>query len=120
MIQARELRIGNLILMSFENSIETVTARTIGFINQANYKGHNHPFEPIPLTEEWLVKLGFVRNGKVWEIDSINGIVFEIEYVSDCYYLHTYGEWGYQGFLYVHQLQNLYKALTGQELNLSE
>lgn len=113
-----ELRIDNLV---FNKHKEVHRFTFMDFMNFRHPNmGGNYGFYFIPLTDEWLLKFGFNSNGKVWEIDSINGIVFEIEYVSDCYYLHTQGEWGYQGFSYVHQLQNLYFALTGQELELAK
>lgn len=67
-------------------------------------------FTPIPLTEEWLVKLGFERIESITQKDglTIRGRKnFEV-------YVHDYNkdlriEW-------VHQLQNLYFALVGEEL----
>lgn len=70
--------------------------------------------EPIPLTEEWLVKLGF------WHDDYYNSAkrfvskspIILIEgngYYTLCHYPIC-------KIQYVHQLQNLYFALTGEEL----
>lgn len=76
--------------------------------------------EPIDLDEEWLLKFGF-------EYD--NGF-----YVSPCHEFHTgiktpfviwNGDWNevdkhypIRKIHYVHQIQNLYFALTGKELEL--
>lgn len=134
-MKANELRIGNLILMSFKNVVETVNARTIGFINVANKKGHKHPFEPIHLTEEWLLKFGFERKifkTSVIEIDIvyyefnghqvylINGkktdSCFEFEY----YIPETKERFNlFRSFYYVHELQNIYFALTGEDLEIN-
>ena len=82
--------------------------------------------EPIPLTEEWLEKLGLTKstldndfepNEPKWyswikgafnlEIQENGEIWFEVY----SHYIHV--KW-------VHQLQNLYFALTGEELTLQE
>jgi hypothetical protein len=72
--------------------------------------------QPIPLTEEWLLKFGFEKNvfnrWVHWNFDLL---------------LHEDGEWFESDELpmfiflkHVHQLQNLYFALTGEELTLKE
>ena len=77
--------------------------------------------EPIPLNEEWLLKFGFefgikLQNfvkGKYQFVQEKNNILF--------------GDFSEQGIFYfngkikihhVNQLQNLYHALTGEELTL--
>ena len=77
---------------------------------------------PIPLTEEWLLKMGFEEakghgGYKAFSIDSFvvlktNGvnIVFQASnYCANQVEVST-----------VHQLQNLYHALTGEELTIKE
>jgi hypothetical protein len=69
--------------------------------------------KPIPLTEEWLLKLGGIK-----ATDSFGGYLF--------YYPNGNGmriknnEWSTQHLTvkveFVHQLQNLYFSLTGEEL----
>ncbi len=86
-------------------------------------------FEPIPLTEEWLLKYGF-------EKDSIHDDYFkpcgeyEIKIVINAFsgsltndpswFISIQTGYGNQPVTiykkYVHQLQNLYFALTGEEL----
>jgi hypothetical protein len=75
--------------------------------------------EPIELTEEWLKRLGFKRKNNAWEL-AVGGTDFSL--------------WNPPGDLeirlndtilcpkteYVHQLQNLYFALTNSELTLKE
>jgi hypothetical protein len=78
--------------------------------------------EPIPLTEEWLLKLGFIEK-KPWFFEikmgdyelGINRIPLTAQIQSDGEFL---------AFLtnrtkYVHQLQNLYFAITGEELKIA-
>lgn len=63
--------------------------------------------EGIPLTPEILEKCGFVQTSAATFGNGIIGIYFgEGEY----FYNHGKGK-------YLHQLQNLYFALTGEELN---
>jgi len=71
--------------------------------------------EPIPLTEEWLLKFGFeIKQGRFgneyWgKINLYTSSDKKIVFCFDGYL---------KGIKYVHQLQNLYFALTGNELTL--
>ena len=84
-------------------------------------------FTPIPLTEEWLLKFGFNKEYKKGYI----GIdVFNSDFVLT--EPLKMGEWQtnytfqfetgsvpkFKEIKYVHQLQNIYFALTGEELIL--
>jgi hypothetical protein len=68
-------------------------------------------FEPIPLTEEWLLKFEFKRFSKDF---SKKGIIIHTR--KRGYVLRK----SVPDILYVHQLQNLYFALTGQELEFKQ
>jgi hypothetical protein len=108
-----EVRIGNLV--EFENRIfeidvianEFPTLNTsefgIGVVDWNNIK-------PIPLTEEWLVKFEWQLIGKITYF--INSY-FSIDKFGHVYYSNDYTGLNID---YVHQLQNLYFALTGTEL----
>jgi hypothetical protein len=112
-MDAKELRIGNHILND-------------GFADEIHH-GYEiddaiHQFEPIPITEEWLLKYGFEhdQDQEIWNHENIC-----ISYISDypmrgfkLYANHEY-EIG-APFKYVHQLQNLYFALTNQELIIEQ
>lgn len=72
--------------------------------------------EPIPLTEEWLLKFGFrPLDNKNWHLGKIKvwsgatRIYFQFNTPDDIDDVEIE---------YVHQLQNLYFALTGEELNI--
>ena len=107
MIKGTEVRIGNLV------HTETGVVQTIEFIDRDDKDG----YFPIPLTEEWLLKFGFKKDTEGYTLGR-----FEI------YHFHQKPEsdfitaWGYSlstnemSIKYVHQLQNLYFALTGTEL----
>lgn len=70
--------------------------------------------ESIPLTEEWLLKFEFVIEGiKYWKN------------VFSCVKTHGGFLFWHRGhslliIKYVHQLQNLYFALTGEELKINK
>lgn len=75
-------------------------------------------YDPIPITPEWLERLGFAVGKR--SIYKDFGF-FEIEYERDQLYI---GINEYQDSLYhiqyVHQLQNLVYSLTGQELIIKQ
>ena len=72
-------------------------------------------FQPIPLTEEWLLKFGFeIGYNRIKMLDVYCkdfGILIERSNGGNFYYKKVY-------ISSVHQLQNLYFALTGEELTL--
>lgn len=134
MINSNELRIGNLIQCYRKAFDKEKTKHKISGIFFLDEFGDcveledgfiiniNKGIEPIPLTEEWLLKFGFYTNG-------INDIYYTLEIEEDScdlYYLkedktiaigQPYEAGGTElKFEYVHQLQNLYFALTGDEL----
>lgn len=82
-----------------------------------------HMFEPIPLTEEWLIKFGFRSIGKNEYDASLETYVlgdfgdFSIEYERDefCQFLCNDDSYTIR---YVHELQNSYWCLCGKELEL--
>ena len=76
--------------------------------------------QPIPLTEEWLLKFGFSRDPKIGG-DRIEFRVYRFDVLT---FNTNHGWWHNLQHLnatpldYVHQLQNLFFALTGEELTL--
>jgi len=65
-MKASELRIGNLVKNNLTGELLKVCDVLCDGINTINIQGLNYGFiEPIPLTEEWLLKFGFEnKNGK--------------------------------------------------------
>lgn len=130
MLKANELRIGNWLNVlhphTKEWKYERVKSETI--LNFEKHSDHNlikENFKPIPLTEDILLKCGFsviTENsaGKRYAY-VVNGI-----YSSDLSFTYwtTTKEKGkfFRGDLQLkslHQLQNLYFALTGEELTIN-
>lgn len=136
-MEALELRIGNLIELKHTNNplkIAEILKDSVSIAPQRESPWQQIPFEyvvPIPLTEEWLMKFSFNKqyfpnpfedeepklnkDGTRYyhwvhglfnmEIQSNGEIWFEVYN----HYIHV---------KYVHQLQNLYFALSEQELKL--
>lgn len=78
------------------------------------YRDAVNRYEPIPLTEEWLIKLGFEKNITT---DLYPTFSYDILNVNDgIIYVLNYGFVSH--IKYAHQLQNLYFTLTGEELKL--
>lgn len=126
-MKANELRIGNFIYPNDENGtpypVTEIRDNAICCTNK-NDDDYNwcipevmigyDEIEPIPLTEDWLIKFGFaIVNGYY----VLNGVSFWEEEIGD--FRPSTGI-GMNDFgiciQYVHQLQNLYWCLCGKEL----
>ena len=113
-----ELRIWNYVLFCKAESIITSINNNDEenpYVDLASYD--NIPIEdlhPIPLTEEWFMKFGFERFGINFRLNN-----FEYNPVTKNIIVHTGGAY-YNGITLrvecIHKLQNLYFALTGEEL----
>ncbi len=138
-MKPNELRIGNYVnrvhssigektgIICFDERIWYAIGESLDYLQD---------YEPIPLTEEWLVKFGFVKDEHFehWKslllpeikiVDFPNtGIQNKISIFGNSIRLcskHLGKNWREESFSffnikYVHQLQNLYFALTGEEL----
>lgn len=128
MIELSELRIGNLVLGPLKKDFGTVKRiETVVLIQHS--LGHEDYFSPkeinpIPLTEEWLQRFGFKsdQNRFYMSVESdygggIDSLIVPGESVTVSCFDCDDGRIGAK-FPYVHQLQNLYFALTGTELDL--
>jgi len=98
----------------------------LGFEGKGNYYSHLSKLEPIPLTEQWLERFGFkYRKSGAGGQDSWAG--YGSWEKGDCYFQGLkdgsnlfYARYRRSSCVYVHELQNLYNALTGEELTLKE
>ena len=78
-------------------------------------------FEPIPLTEDWLIKFGFRKKERKMDKSHNFDLNISKHYVVRVSGGEIYLPYiGWTGKMYVHQLQNLYFALTGEELTIKE
>ena len=118
MINAKELRIGNYVHSLETGETQKITGITEEhpYINSITFDYPNYDeIEPIPLTEEWLFKLGFI-NDRVLEFyrNDITDSTIIIDYNFICLLGYSHVK-----LKYVHELQNLYFALTGSELTVA-
>lgn len=102
-MEAHELMIGNTIDKgTIVNMLESGVH--VGYGKCYTYD----EISPIPLTEEWLLRFGFKKGVKGWFKTMERNLKFNLyTYNRDCYKS-------------VHQLQNLYFALTGTHLILNK
>ena len=124
-MEANQLRIGNLIkegkVEQIDNSIDEVYYSGDGYY-QSTYCCN---LNPIPLTEEWLLKFGFANVHTDWfykDIGKTNSyqFCFNICLSNGKITLDSgFDENSIIKLKYVHQLQNLYFALTGRELTVA-
>ncbi len=127
-MKANELRIGNLMLL-FSNRVcevikiegESFTVKADEISNVSVFPNMSNGIEPIPLTEEWLIKFGFVctisNKDSGYKQYGLNKKGFDIMFSIECNYNpECFVENIGIDILYVHQLQNLYFALTNTEL----
>jgi len=124
MITANELRIGNLVkwrehILSIKSidyeSVYVELNEELRILYETKYLYLPiTEIEPVPLTEELLLKFGFEKDVTEYNI---------------CWFLNHVYIWFVDGeyineldlpIKYVHQLQNLYFALKGEELTLKE
>lgn len=128
MIQANELRIGNYFMfgaMRHQASYHDIT-------NLVKSERHNFPlkeYNPIPITGEWLRNLdaktqwhGGYGDGFLGFVIGNLFIAFEADNKDTNIGKIVTKDRDIIGadILYVHQLQNLYFALTGRELEIKE
>jgi hypothetical protein len=124
-MKASELRIGNYILTDDDQfvTVDNNVFRAFSFPESEKW------YKPIPLTEEWLIKFGFnchtVENeartifySKNWGINGVEIICLDYHYKG--IFEYQVAKARYKEVKYVHQLQNLYFALTGEELIITE
>jgi hypothetical protein len=123
-MEAKDLRVTNLIyndrivnaviLIGF-NSVELITPQG------NNITARLDLVKPIPLTEEWLIKFGINKySDKHYILEILNrgrlNFYTEKDKVSVEIGNKSGYSFGYPKIKYLHELQNLYFALTGQEL----
>ena len=121
-LYASDLRVGNYVLDIDDNvlSISEITKDYISF-NNCNLKSRYSKIKPIPLTEEWLFKFGFdfkkmKKHRKSYTPEHYNLNNFSLLISNKGYYVVSYIP---VYIFFVHQLQNLYFALTGAELTVA-
>jgi hypothetical protein len=122
-----ELRIGNWVEQTEHKESGMPFKKHIQFSESNWYRmgdcvEYEEDFEPITLTEEWLVKFGWVWNKETNSYEKYpNGDArMHLEYrpLNGSYKMFNYVLKALicERIWYVHQLQNLFFALAGEEL----
>lgn len=120
MIPQNELRIGNWLY--FDSPAPGEDFNQTRQMDNFMFMAGDKCFRPIPITDNWLIMLGFEKR--------------DHRYVDDYYCLSIYLSIDCYGFeltsddrcdrhfikyvKHIHELQNLYFALTGKELELKQ
>ena len=121
-VLAKDLRLGNLIKQGEIKSFYENGAH-VGFGKCYNFK----ELEPIALTEEWLLKLGFEKRNNPykwykWLYNDESEKLFILWEKRELFNNNLIGYYCEEAIINmdnVHQLQNLYFALTGSELTVA-
>jgi hypothetical protein len=133
-MKANELRIGNFVSLPFENDkIHTIRGVDIQCLQEGM---DSQSVKPIIITGEWLLKFGFYLDKNQWynikyftdcnesteemcitiNLASNRCAIFDAIEETDMVNILSYPIFTAKRIDYVHQLQNLYFALTGKEL----
>lgn len=135
MIKPNEIRIGNLVNWEAEHlggGVSKVISVGEHYFEAESLQGlyireieNSNNIEPIPLTPEWLESIGMKKrfssdDCNIWDIKEelkplpTRNKTFTLALIDKGWVYPTAP--GAVPFHYVHQLQNLYFALTGEEL----
>jgi hypothetical protein len=110
-MKASELRIGNYVEFC-SVGIPTGNTGQVEGGTIASFEECYIRLLPVPLTEEWLLKFGFERRNNWFRKGDFS---YEDNKIYLSFGCHCEGP-EETDIKYVHQLQNLYFALTGEEL----
>ncbi len=119
-MKASEFRIGNFVISKF-----TLNEAVVDEYTFSKVKDHTAMFEPIPLTEEWLVKFGFeaspfLNQNILYSFGILHLLHSDSPNSYGCSFDPENNNSWFREVQFVHQLQNLYFALTGEELTIKE
>lgn len=126
-MEAKSLRIGNIIGRLFHNpnpngakleiiegEVKEIREETVNMTSKfgpnERVKIGYHLLKPIPLTNEWLLRFGFEHNTK-YEYYFYNKFILDNGFILMDIDINVEVKT-------VHQLQNLFFSLTGEELTL--
>ena len=130
-MKASELRIGNYVNDRFNAEVIVCDITHTGVNLNYGYSTISiDELKPIPLTEEWLLKFGFEKqdyNMSGCDIYKLKNIIIMKSFVNPerkNMGITVEGisppTWSLKDLIHVHELQNLYFALTGEELVVKE
>ena len=134
-MKPQELRIGNFVNYNGKVvKVEQITKHKIGYHTKPKETRMNYArlceIEPIPITEEWLTKIGFIlpEHKEFYAICRINGKDNGIRLTryfnlwnAEIFASHpevVMLEHTIKGLRFVHELQNAYQLVTGKDLEI--
>lgn len=115
-MEAKELRIGNITKQGVVAEIGKYNIYLDSGNGFMDFKCSILDLEPVYLTHEWLIKLGFTQDGDEYSKDRFTIRLNQMRLIIEGF------EYDYNGILlgtenfYVHDLQNLYFAIKKEEL----
>lgn len=120
MTKSTDLRVGNFLMKTTTGETFKIEGIDIFRIDEYNARGiEEHPYEYILLSEEWLERLGFHY------ASSQHGDTAYKYHKNGHHTVRREGKYFYRvpgvtllEMTFVHQIQNLHFALTGQELTV--
>lgn len=125
-MKTTDLRLGNFISINFGNCDDGKII-TVDGVSDCEIYNEEHgyspcnEFNPIPLTGQWLLDFGFEVERELYDKGKLSILLANLKDY------HPNGRIYYNSWAivesqpkYVHQLQNLYFALTQEELILKE
>jgi hypothetical protein len=121
-----ELRIGNYI-QDKDGNIETVSKLFHqDYLSKINDDPYEDYYNPVPLTEEWLLKLELIKNKTLFELPKeIQETRSDDNGIGTCafFYNKRLNRWmdchSRVCIDFVHQCQNLVFVITGKELKIN-
>jgi len=128
-MKAYELRLGNWVFDIMDKQNIELSLDDFQCMNNFVRSNHPIPYKAISLSTEWLKKFQFVKKEERYFKDfkggsiSINDEGECVLFVGDDYTLNVAMDYKCctlpVEIKHLHQLQNLYFALTGEELNIN-
>jgi hypothetical protein len=131
MINIKEIRLGNYLLQKINTRICIITC---SLSHLAELSKNNQNFYPVVLKPELLEKCGFEENKDYALLPEAREFLLTLPVIGNnrneiCAYIKNNGEcFGRaavngmpvsNNFIHLHQLQNLFNALTGKELEVN-
>jgi hypothetical protein len=133
MILPSELRLGNYLLYKSNGKISMLPCSYTHF--DLMHKGDTASFYPVVLKPELLQKCGFIENKNYPLLPNARELILVLPVIGshknelygyvknngECFVRATVnGAVASNNFFYLHQLQNLFFTLTGQELQINQ
>lgn len=121
MIKANEIRVGN-IFIGYDDKPFAWGLKEFSFIEPDVAISIDEIIKaPIKLNEEILIKCGFIETKLFgWYSSKIGDIEIIIRFHSKIAYCEIGGIYFGDRFKYLHELQNIWRYMSGQEINISK